>query len=207
MYKKLMLAAVFVMMLAACGPKTTHLSAQFGDNVTDRVKVAVGDKIDTVVYLQNGKLEIDVPADVTSVSRVRAGMSVYTFISDGSQITLVPEDGKAHSDKKNGVHSRFVEYNSWLNSFIADYRKKADEIGDDKEAADAYFNEEQAKYNDYQRATLKANKGNILGVMALSHLNIDDPKEMLSLINSLSSKMKETPEAIALKKEYEAKVK
>ena len=109
MQKKLMLAAVAVMMLAACnGAKQTHVSAQFGDNAPARVKVTVGDKADTVVVVKDGKFEVDVPVDVTTLSRVRVGMSVYSFISDGSKITLDPNNGKAYSDKKNGIHTRYT---------------------------------------------------------------------------------------------------
>jgi len=208
MQKKLMLAAAAVMMLAACnGPKVTHLSAQFGDDAPERIKVTVGDKIDTMVFVKDGKFEVDVPVDLTVLSRARAGMSVYSFISDGSRITLNPEDGKAYSDKKKGAQSHFAEYNKWMEDFMAGYRKKLDEIGDDQEAADAYFDEMLAQYNDYQKSTVKANKDNFLGLMALSQMESDDPKEMLSLINTLSSDMQALPDVAKMKKTYEDKLK
>ncbi|MBR1489336.1 MAG: hypothetical protein IJ611_01365 [Bacteroidales bacterium] len=206
MYKRLMFAAVFAMMLAACtGHKETHLSAQFDDNAPESLKVTVHGMIDTTVYVKGGKCEVDVPVNVTSISRIHAGKAVYTFISDGSRITLVPAEGKAYSDQKNGVHSRFVEYNKWLEEFLATYHQKVGEMGDDKEAADAYFKEMQEKYNDYQRATIKANKDNVLASVALSHLNSDDPKEILSLINSLSPEIQALPDVAGLKKEFASK--
>lgn len=205
MQKKLMLAVAAVMMLAACnGSKTTHLSGEFSDNTADRVKVSVGD-FDTSAKVMNGKFEIDVPKNLASMSRARAGMSVYSFISDGSKITLNPADGKAYSDKKKGVHSRYVEYQKWTQDFKAEYRRKVDEIGDDKAAADAYFNEMLAKYNDHLKATIKANKDNVLGVIALSEYGSDDPKVILPLIKSLSSKMQQHPDVVKLKKAYESK--
>ena len=63
----------------------------------------------------------------------------------------------------------------------------------------------QEKYNDYQRATIKANKDNVLASVALSHLNSDDPKEILSLINSLSPEIQALPDVAGLKKEFESK--
>ena len=204
MLKKMMLAAAAVMMLAACnGSKQTHLSAQFGDDAPDRVRVTVGDKIDTTVYTRNGKFSVDVPVDVTVLSRVRAGMSVYSFISDGSDITLNPEDGKAYSAKKNGVHTRFVEFNRWKEAFLTDYRQKLDEIGDDQAAADAYFNEMKGKYEGHLKSTVKANKDNFLGLLALSQYQSDDPKEVLSLVKSLSSEMQKLPDVAQMKKDYE----
>lgn len=207
MQRKLMLAAAAVMMLAACnGSKTTQLSAQFGDNAPETVKVTVGEVLDKTVEVEDGKFEFEAPVDVTTISRIRAGMSVFSFISDGTKITLNLEDGKAYSNKK-GVHTRYVEYNKWMDEFTKGYRKRLDEIGDDKAAADAYFNEMLGKYNDFQKTTFRANKDNILGVTALSHLQIDDAKELLSLFNSLSAKMKETPEALKLKKALENELK
>jgi hypothetical protein len=201
-----MFAAVFAMMLAACtGHKETHLSAQFDDNAPESLKVTVHGMIDTTVYVKGGKCEVDVPVNVTSISRIHAGKAVYSFISDGSRITLVPAEGKAYSDQKKGVHSRFVEYNKWLEEFLATYHQKVGEMGDDKEAADAYFKEMQEKYNDYQRATIKANKDNVLGVIALSEYGSDDPKVILPLIKTLSSKMQQHPDVVKLKKAYEAK--
>ena len=206
MKKKMMLAVAAVMMLAACtGSKTTHLSGEFGDNAPDRVKVSVGEDFDKTVEVNDDKFEVDVPKNLTSLSRVRAGMSVYSFVSDGSKITLNPADGKAYSDKKKGVHSRYVEYNKWTKAFKAEYRRKADELGDDQAAADAYFNEMLAQYNDYVKATIKANKDNVLGVIALSEYGSDDPKVILPLIKTLSSKMQQHPDVVKLKKAYEAK--
>jgi hypothetical protein len=205
MLKKMMLAAAAVMMLAACnGSKETHLSAQFGDDAPDRVKVTVGKKFDMSVPLKDGKLELDVPVDVTVLSHVKADASVFSFVSDGSKITLNMKDGKAYSDKKKGVHSRYVEYNQWLEEFLSAYRAKADSFGSDKDAADAYFAEKQAEYIAHHKATVKANKDNIVGLTALRRIQSDDAKEMLSLINSFSSEMQKLPELADLKKEYEA---
>ena len=100
MQKKLMLAVAAVMMLAACnGAKQTHVLAQFGDNAPARVKVTVGDKADTVVVVKDGKFEIDVPVDVTTLSRIitrglsKSGriLEIETKIADkpGSLIKLL----------------------------------------------------------------------------------------------------------------------
>ena len=208
MLKKLMLAAAALMMLAACnGSKTTHLSGDFGDKAPDRVKVIVGDNFDTVVAVKDGKFEVDVPVNFTTLSRARVGMSVYSFISDGSKITLDPEAGKACSNKKNGPHTHYIEYVKWMDDFLADYHKKLDEIGDDKQAADDLFNGMKTQYDEYQKATIKANKGNILGLMAFRQIDNGDPKEMLPLLNTLSSKMQQLPEVANKKKEYEEMLK
>jgi hypothetical protein len=62
-----------------------------------------------------------------------------------------------------------------------------------------------AQYNDYVKATIKANKDNVLGVIALSEYGSDDAKVILPLIKTLSSKMQQHPDVVKLKKAYEAK--
>lgn len=206
MLKKMMLAAVAVLMLAACGSKETQVCADFGNNAPDRVRVTVGDKIDTTVPVIDGKFEIEVPVDLTTMAHARAGSSVYSFVSDGSKITLDPKDGKAYSNKK-GVHSRYVEYTKWMDDFLAAYRKEVEALGDDQDAADALFKERQAEYIEFHKETIKANKDNILGLTALRQIENDDAKEMLSLINSFSSGMRKLPELVELKKSYEEDLK
>ena len=58
------------------------------------------------------------------------------------------------------------------------------------------------EYNDHLKATIKANKDNVLGAIALSQYGSDDPKEVMSLINSLSAKIQKHPDVVALKKAY-----
>ena len=206
MQKKLMLAAAAVMMLAACnGAKETLVSAQFGENAPELVKVTVGNKVDTTVVVKDGKFEVNVPVDLTTLSRVRFDRSIYSFISDGSKITLNLKDGKAYSNQKKGVHTKYVEYNKWTGDFKADYARRIEQIGDDQAAVDACFKEMLPQYNDYLKATIKANKDNVLGAIALSQYGSDDPKEVMSLINSLSPKIQQHPEVASLKKAYEAK--
>ena len=203
MQKKLMLAAAAVMMLAACnGAKETQVSAQFGENAPEQVKVTVGNKIDTTVVVKDGKFEVNVPVDLTTLSRVRFDRSVFSFISDGSEITLDLKDGKAYSIQKKGVHSQYVDYNKWTADFKAEYARRVKQIGDDQAAVDACFKEMLPQYNDHLKATIKANKDNVLGAIALSQYGSDDPKEVMSLINSLSSKIQKHPDVVALKKAY-----
>jgi hypothetical protein len=170
--------------------------------ITQPKKVTVGNKVDTTVVVKDGKFEVNVPVDLTTLSRVRFDRSIYSFISDGSKITLNLKDGKAYSNQKKGVHSKYVEYNKWTGDFKADYARRIEQIGDDQAAVDACFKEMLPQYNDYLKATIKANKDNVLGAIALSQYGSDDPKEVMSLINSLSPKIQQHPEVAALKKAY-----
>ena len=90
---------------------------------------------------------------------------------------------------------------------MADYRAKMAELGEDEEAAEKYYEEVIEKYNDYQKETAKANLDNIIGLMAISQMMSDDADEMLSLLNSLSPELKESPLATSLIANYETKAK
>jgi thiol-disulfide isomerase/thioredoxin len=94
-----------------------------------------------------------------------------------------------------------------MEQFMADYRAKMAELGEDEEAAEKYYEEVIEKYNDYQKETAKANLDNIIGLMAISQMMSDDADEMLGLLNSLSTELKESPLASRLIANYETKAK
>ena len=112
MMKRVLYVAAAALMLVACNSgKETKVVAKWSENAPEKVKIIVGDSKDNSFEVKDGKLEAKVPVDVTVVSRVRAGSAIYRFVSDGSTITLHPENGTATSNKKKGVHSRLQEYN------------------------------------------------------------------------------------------------
>ena len=127
-----------------------------------------------------------------------AGTTSVTFVADGSTITIDPAAGTAVSSNKKGVQARYMAYNDYMEKFMADYRAKMAELGEDEEAAEKYYEEVIEKYNDYQKETAKANLDNIIGLMAISQMMSDDADEMLGLLNSLSPELKESPLASRL---------
>ena len=74
-----------------------------------------------------------------------------------------------------------------------EFNDKMEELQDDEEAAEAYYESAVAQYNDYQKKILTANSDNILALMALSEIQEDDADEMLSLLNGLSDELKAIP--------------
>ena len=203
MKKNLMFVAAALMLLASCSPKKTTVEGLSAPNGLLNIHVTVSGKADTVVAVKGGRFEVEVPVDVTTVSRVKAGMSSFNFISDGSKLTVNLEDGTVVSSKKNGVHSRYVEYCKWMKDFQNAFYAEYDKMEKGSEEAENYFKTNREKYNDYIRGVIKDNKDNILGWIAVRDMGLDDEKEMLSLIKSLSSKIQALPEVVKEKQAIE----
>ena len=198
--KKFMYMAAAALMLVACNSgKETKVVAQWDENAPEKVKFNVGDKLDTTFVVKDGKLEAKIPVCVTAMSRARVGSSIFQFISDGSKITLNPKDGSATSSSKKGVFARYQAYNKWMEDFVSDYRAKVEEFKDDEAAVLAYYDEVIGTFNEYQKKTLKANKDNLLGLMAISQIDEENPKEMLKLLDVLSPELQATPDVVKMK--------
>lgn len=205
--KRLMYVAAALLAVAACNSnKNTKVVAQFGDDAPSTVRFSFGEENGKSVTVKEGRLETEIPVNLTALTHAKAGSTIFTFVSDGSTITLNPENGKATSNKK-GVQSRLEEYNKWMDDFMASYRAKMEEFKGDETAEMAYYDQVVDQFNDYQRKTIKANKDNLLGLMALNQIDLEDPKEMLDLLGSLSSELQALPEVAKMKESLTVKAK
>ena len=85
-----MLAAAAVMMLAACnGAKETLVSAQFGENAPELVKVIVGNKVDTTVVVKDGMV-LAVEAFEGTNAAIRRGAKLG---GRGAVVVKIARDG------------------------------------------------------------------------------------------------------------------
>ena len=207
-FKLTLLAAALA--VAACAPKsspTTKVVGQFTEDAPSFVGISMTGVLDTTIVVTDGRFEAVVPTDVKTMATLVAGTTPITFVADGSTITIDPAAGTAVSSNKKGIQARYVAYNDYMEQFMADYRTKMAELGEDEEAAEKYYEEVIEKFNDYQKETLKANTDNIIGLMAVSQIMSDDADEMLALLNSLSDELKASPLATRLVATYETKAK
>ena len=184
--------------VAACAPqagKTTKVVGQFTENAPETVRIVVGESVDTTVTVTDGRFQVDIPKNLAEFAYVETDFTPVSFISDGSKITVDPVAGTAVSSNKKGAQAHYVAYNDWMEKFMADYRTKIAEFGEDEEAAEKYFNGIIDDFNAYQKETAKANLDNIVGLMAISQITEEDPADQQSLLNSLSDEMKAHPQA------------
>ena len=206
-----MLALAAVMMLAAaCSPKagkTTKVVGQFAENAPETVRIVLGESADTTVTVTDGRFEVEIPTNLCDFAYVETDYMPISFIADGSKITVDPMTGTAVSSNKKGPQAHYAAYNEWMEAFMADYRAKMAEFGEDEEAAEKYFEEVLDRFNDYQKETAKANLDNIVGLMAISQIMDDDADEVLALVNGLSDEMKANPEVARLLASFETQAK
>ncbi len=204
----LTLLAAAVLLAAACAPKagkTTRVVGQFSEDAPETVRIVLGESVDTTVTVTDGRFEVAIPTDLTGFAHVETDYMPVSFISDGSKITVDPVAGTAVSSNKKGPQARYVAYNDWMEKFMADYRTKMAEFGEDEEeAAEEYYEDVLDQFNDYQKATVKANPDNILSLVALSQLMDDDTDELLALLEGLSDEIKALPIAAQMRTALES---
>ena len=208
--KKLLYVAAAAALLAACSPKpgkTTKVVGKFGADAPEIVAISLGEGRDTTIIVKDGRFEAEIPTDLTTMAVIDAGVDPIMFIPDGSTVTVDPDAGTAVSSDKKGPNARYEAYNDWMEQFMADYREKMMEFGEDEDAAEAYYNEAVKKFNDYQVETIKANSDNILALVALSQMDMEDTGLLSSLLDGLSDEMKALPDITALRAVFETKAK
>ena len=201
MKKNLSLAAA-ALVLFACGPKeTTKLTATFApDSMAAEAEVIVGEVLDTTIAVVDGAFSLEVPADVKALAYALADGKQILFVSDGTPVTLDFEAGKARS--KGGVNARMQEYLSWSEEFMKDFQAKMEQTPEEEQ--DAFVDAAVEEYNEYMVKTVKDNSDNVLGLLAVTNIQLDDDAQMLELLNGLDPKLKEDPRVSGMIDAYAA---
>ena len=186
-------------MMTACGPKdVTTIKSDYGSAATapESVRVLVGERLDTMIAVVNGKLDAQIPADVRGLSYIVSDDQPMQFISDGTTLTFDFVEKTVVSSDKKGVQSRYTAFNNWQEEFIADYQAKYEELPE--EERDAFQEESINKLNDRLIELVKENKDNVLCLIGVTSLDLEDRSQMLELLQSLSDEMKQSPTVEAM---------
>ena len=203
----MMYLAAAALLLVACGPKAgkTKVVGRFSETAPETVTISLGDEDFTDIPVVDGKFEVEIPKDLTTVAHLQTDFMPVTFISDGTTITVDPVEGTAVSSSKKGAQARYAAYDEWMQNFMSDYRAKMAEFGEDEEAAEEYYEGIIDTFNEYQKEVVKANSDNITGLVALSQLVDVDPEEMMELMNGFSDEMKALPAVSEMIASFEAR--
>lgn len=198
------------MLMAACAPevrKTTKLSGRFTKEAPDSVFIKVGDILDTVAVVTNGRFDIEIPTVLTRKSYLQFGkserdriLSQVFFVADGSDLTYVPETTKVISPDKKGLQTQYNNLNDWMERLGVEFEEKIKELGADDAAIEAYMEETVRKLNRYVLKIAKANRDNVLGAEAIWWYEEEDPKAMLAILEILSPEMQKHPDIVSQKK-------
>ena len=200
---KSLAVAALALLAAACGPNpTTLIAGSFSpDSAPENVEIIVGEKVDTLVSVSDGAFEVAVPTDVKSLAYAIADGTRILFVADGSKIELDFSEGEADSDSDKGVNSRVQDFLQWNKDFMEEFRVKMQTASKDEQ--EDIYDETLEAYNAHMEKTLKANRDNILGVLAVTSMESDDPAQMMPLLKSLDKDLQEDPRVQAMIEHYE----
>ena len=192
--------------LASCTGKVSEVTEISGTVVPEgisEVNVVVGEAVDTLVPVVEGKFAVAVPANVAEFGRIIAGQHAVSFISDGTPLEVVIDEETTVSSKypKISVQEKLNAYNAADKAFMEEYMARQKEIfsdslmtQDEKNAKfEEFYDSFIGGYADHHVEAAKANPDNFVSVLALNNLRgqLEDA-EMDSLINALSADIQES---------------
>ena len=83
---------------------------------------------------------------------------------------------------------KLAEFNEWNETFVQNYRARLTSLKDNPEAAEAYADSAYTAYLEYNKAALKKNLDNAVGVEALKQVYSDlEPEELSKVLDKLTA--------------------
>ena len=218
--RSILFATSVVAILASCGGKVSDVTEISGTVLPEgisEVNVTVGEVVDTLVPVVDGKFSLTVPADVTALASVQAGNYGANFISDGTPLEVVLGEDTAVTSKYAdvSVQEKLNAYNAKEQAFMDEYMAKQREIfadtllsQDEKNAKfEAYYDEFIEPYVNHHVEAAMANPDNFISVFALSNLRsqIEDP-QMAELVDALVPALQESRYVSGMKQALDARL-
>ena len=202
MYMKLksfLFAAGSAAVLASCAQVSdvTEITGTVVPEGVDQVQVTVGEQIDTLVPVVDGKFTLTLPTDVCQLGTVAAGQYGLNFIPDGTPLNVVLDEASSITSKypKISAQAKLNAYLDTEDAYVDEYRAKRAEIfqadslsEEDKAALWAEF--EGPFFEKYNKANADAytqNTDNFVSVFALRNIRHEySDAQMDSLLNLLA---------------------
>ena len=202
MYMKLksfLFAAGSAAVLASCAQVSdvTEITGTVVLEGVDQVQVTVGEQIDTLVPVVDGKFTLTLPTDVCQLGTVAAGQYGLNFIPDGTPLNVVLDEASSITSKypKISAQAKLNAYLDTEDAYVDEYRAKRAEIfqadslsEEDKAALWAEF--EGPFFEKYNKANADAytqNTDNFVSVFALRNIRHEySDAQMDSLLNLLA---------------------
>ena len=199
--KSLMLAAFGVALVASCA-KVSDVTVVKGTVVPEGIteaNVTVGQVVDTLVPVVDGKFSVEVPTNLTVIASVSASDYGANFIADGTPLTVVLDAETTVTSKypKISAQEKLNAFNAEEEAYGSEYAEKQMEIMTDslmndeqKNAAlEAFYDEFMTGYKEHNKNALVENADNFTALFALQSLRgvseSDEMAELLPLIDLL----------------------
>lgn len=203
--RSILFATVSVAVLAACGGKVSDVTEITGTVVPEgisEVNIVIGEAIDTLVPVTDGKFAVTLPADPTAIGTVSAANYGANFISDGTPLTVVLDQETVVTSKypKVSIQEKLNAFNAEEKAYGEEYMAAQRQIMGDSLLTDE---EKKAKlgefyesffgpYKEHNVKTYTENTDNFVSLFALQNLRGEfEDAELDSLLNLLAPALKE----------------
>jgi thiol-disulfide isomerase/thioredoxin len=203
--RSILFATLGVALMASCGGKVSDVTEITGTVVPagiSEVNVTVGEAVDTLVPVVDGKFAVALPADPAALGMIAAGNYRANFISDGTPLTVVLDEEATVTSAypEVSVQEKLNAFNAAEKEYVEQYRTKQQKIDSDsimtaeeKEAAlENFFDTFFKEYKEHNVTAFTENTDNFVSLFALQNLRgeFEDAK-LDSLLNLLSPALKE----------------
>jgi thiol-disulfide isomerase/thioredoxin len=203
--RSILFATLGVALMASCGGKVSDVTEITGTVVPagiSEVNVTVGEAVDTLVPVVDGKFAVALPADPAALGMIAAGNYRANFISDGTPLTVVLDEEATVTSAypEVSVQEKLNAFNAAEKEYVEQYRTKQQKINSDsimtaeeKEAAlENFFDTFFKEYKEHNVTAFTENTDNFVSLFALQNLRgeFEDAK-LDSLLNLLSPALKE----------------
>ena len=202
--KNVSFVALCALVIASCAKVSdvTEIAGTVVPEGIDQVNITLGEAVDTLVPVVDGKFAVTLPVDVTVVGKVVAGNFGANFISDGTPLTVVLDEITSVTSKspKLSVQERLNAFNAAEQAYVDEYSQTQRTILGDTLLTDV---EKQAKleefyesffgpYKDHNFKAYTENTDNFVSLFALQNLiNELEDAELDSLMNLLVPALQE----------------
>ena len=206
---KMKIRAVFSMALgvvisASCAKvaDVTEVTGTVVPEGIEEVSITLGEAVDTLVPVVEGKFAITLPVDLAAVAAVKAANYGANFIADGTPLTVVLDEVTTVTSKypKISVQERLNAFNAAEQAYVDEYSNTQREIMGDtvmtdeqkKEKLEAFYESFFGPYNDHNLKTYTENTDNFVALYALQNLiNEFEDAQLDSLMNLLAPALQE----------------
>ena len=203
-FNSFIFAAGVAAVVASCAQvsETTEVTGTVVPEGFDSVQITVGDQIDTLVPVVDGKFSLQVPTNVCSAGTVAAGQYGINFIPDGTPLHVTIDTTSVVTSKypKISVQERLNAFFDQEEELVAEFRAKRQELTENTELSDE--EKEQAweefetpfmeRYNALNESVFTSNTDNLVSVFALRNIRSEySDAQMDSLLNLLSPSLQE----------------
>ena len=211
--------AVGAIVMASCA-KVADVTEVVGTVVPagiEEVSITLGETVDTLVPVVDGKFAVTLPVDLTAVAAVKAANYGANFIADGTPLTVVLDEVTTVTSKypKISVQERLNAFNAAEQAYVDEYSNTQREIMGDtvmtdeqkKEKLEAFYESFFGPYNDHNLKTYTENTDNFVALYALQNLiNEFEDAQLDSLMNLLAPALQEHRYVQRMRKAIEARI-